>query len=64
MVSAGFKVSELDVIYANATQDRLSPLRGAGRSQAADPANVQIPPLHFHLRRLEMIIRPLTTAGS
>jgi hypothetical protein len=34
---------------------------GAGRSQAAGPTGVQIPRLDFH-RRLEMIIRPLTTA--
>ena len=42
MVSAGFKVSELDFIYAKAAQDRLSPFWRAGRSQAARSRDIQI----------------------
>jgi hypothetical protein len=64
MVSAGFKVSELDFIYAKATQDRLSPFRWSRAISSSRSRRCPNSRLDFHLRRLEMVIRPLTTAGS
>jgi hypothetical protein len=64
MVSAGFKVSELALFTPR--RRRIGSLHsgGAARSQAARSRRCQILDSTFIYAALEMIIRPLTTAGS
>jgi len=68
MVSAGFKVSELDFIYAKATQDRLSPFRWSRAISSSRSRRSKFLPaaMHWSLTcgRTEIKLIPVVVSGK